>query len=81
MRESSYRFGPAKADPEQISSEQSRDVTSAPVISKGREIKIDFLSSHYGTTLESLRAAIFDNAILSVHTRGIRARQFSLSQE
>jgi hypothetical protein len=46
-RKSSYRSGPAKAGPEQISSEKSRDVTSALVISKGNEIKIDFLSSRF----------------------------------
>jgi hypothetical protein len=38
MRKSWYRSGPAKTGPEQISSEQSGDVTSAPVISKGREL-------------------------------------------
>ena len=42
-----YRSGPTKAGSEQISPEQSRDVTSALVISKGKEIKVDFLSSRY----------------------------------
>ncbi len=42
---------------EQISSEQSRDVISALVISKGREIKIDFLLSCYA--LESCAMLLF----------------------
>ncbi len=56
-RKSWYGSGPAKAGPEQISLEQSRDVTSALVVSKGKEIKIDFLSSRYGSDV--LRVTIY----------------------
>ncbi len=51
IRKTNATSKPFEKTLEQISSEQSRDVTSAPVISKGREIKIDFLSIRYGSNV------------------------------